>query len=245
MQLAAPGKCNRIAPWSAPAHRRCWEGSSLRDPTWISVGASSSPTSVNREQCQQCSAAALDVHPPLSADIIAAVEVPARVARISRARKANGSQLSGNAIEQALVQIGGPLWIVEATSEVRLPAKLLTLSQGLRRPVTDFAGSKPGRSRDVVWLTGGRTGSGVNFELGAQGSAAHTAAYPDGWRRGIVFQGSDREEQSAHRSARPSRPGTGPGPALGRELRSPQTRVQIPNGDPRVRWVSFTCPSPG
>jgi len=44
-----------------------------------------------QEQRQQCTAAALDVHPPLPTDIIAAVEVPAGVARISRARKPNGN----------------------------------------------------------------------------------------------------------------------------------------------------------
>src|SRR5262249_51648479 len=42
-----------------------------------------------QEQRQQCTAAALDVHPPLSADIIAAVEVPSGVAGVSHARKAN------------------------------------------------------------------------------------------------------------------------------------------------------------
>jgi len=50
-----------------------------------------------QEQRQQCAAAALYVHPPLSTDIIAAVEVPARVARIGHARKANRN-LSADAV---------------------------------------------------------------------------------------------------------------------------------------------------
>ena len=50
-----------------------------------------------QKQRQQCTAAALYVHPPLSTDIIAAVEVPARVARIGHARKANRN-LSADAV---------------------------------------------------------------------------------------------------------------------------------------------------
>ena len=49
-----------------------------------------------QEQHQESATAALHVHPPPSVDIVTAVDVPAGVARISRAREPNGNR-SANA----------------------------------------------------------------------------------------------------------------------------------------------------